>query len=119
MKTLLNISILLIISNFVLAQNKNIDTLSIKTSIQCDMCEERVGELLVFEKGVKDFDINLESQMVKVTYKTKRTSPDKLRKAIAGVGYDADHVAADPEAYEKLPACCKKPGDPDHSPHHH
>jgi hypothetical protein len=37
-----------------------------------------------------------------------------LRKAVSDVGYDADDMSADPEAYKDLPACCKKPDDPDY-----
>jgi hypothetical protein len=52
-----------------------------------------------------------------VTYKKSKTSPEKIRKAISKVGYDADDVTADPKAYSKLDACCKKPDDPDADPH--
>jgi hypothetical protein len=44
-----------------------------------------------------------------VTYNKGKTSPEKIRKAISKVGYDADNVTADPKAYSKLDACCKKP----------
>jgi len=85
--------------------------IEIKTSSQCDMCKERIEEALAFEKGVKAAELDLESKIVTVTYKTNKTSPEKIRKAISKVGYDADDVPADPKAYAKLDACCKKPDD--------
>ena len=91
--------------------------ISIKTSAQCDMCKERIEETLAFTKGVKKAELDLESKMVRVVYRKGKTDPADLRKAISAVGYDADDVAADREAYEKLPACCKKPDDPGHEGH--
>ena len=76
----------------VFAQNSKLEEIKIKTSSQCDMCKERIEEALAFEKGVK-------------------------KSVISKVGYDADNVMADPKAYAKLDACCKKPEDPDAQPH--
>ena len=94
-----------------------IDSLQIKTSSQCDMCKERIEEALAFEKGVKSSELDLETKVVTVSYRASKTTPEKIRKAISKVGYDADDVAADGKAYEKLPACCKKPDDPEHVKH--
>ncbi len=91
--------------------------IEIRTSAQCDMCKERIEEALAFEKGVKKAELDVDSQIVTVTYKKDKTNPEKIRKAISRVGYDADDVPADPKAYAKLDACCKKPADPDALPH--
>lgn len=93
---------------------QKMDTIVIKTSAQCGMCEDRIEKALAYERGVKEFDLNLEDKKATVVFKTQKTSADKLRKAISDVGYDADDVSADPEAYKDLPACCKKPDDPDY-----
>ena len=94
-----------------------LDSLQVRTSSQCGMCKDRIEETLAFEKGVKSSSLDLETKIVTVHYKASKTTPEKIRKAISKVGYDADDVAADGKAYEKLPACCKKPGDPDHVKH--
>jgi len=99
------------------AAGGKIETIKIKTSSQCDMCKERIEEALAFEKGVKTAELDVETKIVTVTYKKGKTSPEKIRKAISKVGYDADDVAADTKAYAKLDACCKKPDDPDAAPH--
>ena len=93
------------------------ETIKIKTSSQCGECKERIEEALAFEKGVKTAELDVKTKIVTVTYKKNKTSPEKIRKAISKVGYDADDVAADPKAYSKLDACCKKPDDPDAEPH--
>ena len=59
-------------------------------------------------KGVKSVELDDETKIVTITYKTAKTNPEKLRKAISKLGYDADDVEADAEAYAKLPKCCKK-----------
>ncbi|KPK87821.1 MAG: MerP protein [Bacteroides sp. SM23_62_1] len=97
--------------------NNKFEEVKIKTSAQCEMCKERIEEILAFEKGVKSSDLNLESKVVTVLYNPARTTADKIRNAISHGGYDADGIKADPKAYEKLPTCCKKPDDPEHSGH--
>jgi copper chaperone CopZ len=92
---------------------KKTDVLKIKTSARCGMCKERIEKNLVFEKGVKSAELNLEDKILTVSYRPDKTDPDKIRKAVSRIGYDADHVLADPEAYEKLPPCCKKGGHED------
>ena len=99
------------------AQDVKYTEIKIKTSSQCDMCKERIEEALAFEKGVKKSELDIETQIVTVSYKKGKTTPEKIRMAISKVGYDADDFKADPRAYSKLPACCKKPDDPDHEGH--
>lgn len=82
--------------------------IKIQTSAVCGMCEERIESNMAFEKGVKSVELDDKTKIVTIRYKTARTNPDKLRKAISKLGYDADDVEADPKAYAKLPACCKK-----------
>ncbi len=93
------------------AQKAKLDTIQIKTSGQCEMCKERIERVMVYEKGVKNADYNLETATVTVIYNAQKTTPEKLRKAITVVGHDADDQLADPKAYAKLPTCCKKPQD--------
>lgn len=93
------------------------DTLRVKTSAQCEDCQERIEMALVYSKGVKSASLNLEDKVATIVYRSDKTTPDGLRKVIADVGYDADEVPANPAAYSKLPACCKKPEDPDARPH--
>jgi len=82
--------------------------IKIQTSAICGMCEERIESNMAYEKGVKSVELDDKTKIVTITYKTAKTDPEKLRKAISKLGYDADDVEADPDAYAKLPKCCKK-----------
>ena len=106
----------LLASSYVQAQ-KNTEEIKILTSAQCEMCKTRIETAMAYEKGVSKSDLNLEDKVLTVTYKAGKTTPDKIRKAINALGYDADETLADPKAYASLPPCCKKPGDPDHVGH--
>ncbi len=87
-----------------------IKKIDIKVSLQCEMCKERILNDLSFEKGVRSIEVNIEEKLVVVTYNSEKTTPEKIRKAISKIGYDADDVPADPVAYSKLPKCCQKGG---------
>jgi copper chaperone CopZ len=92
--------------------DKKTETVEIKSSVVCGMCEERVKKDLAFEKGVKDVAVNLETKVISVTYRTDKTDKEKIKKAITNIGYDADEMMANETAYEKLPAGCKKDAPP-------
>ncbi|MFP4472178.1 MAG: heavy-metal-associated domain-containing protein [Bacteroidales bacterium] len=93
-------------------EKKKVETAEIKSSVVCGMCEERVIKDLAFEKGVKDVKVDLKTKMITVKYKTSKTNEETIKKAITEIGYDADEMQADPVAYEKLPACCRKDAPP-------
>ncbi len=108
------IKTVLVLSVMGFAQNtaKNTAEISVKTSAVCGMCKDRIEKGLAFEKGIKDVSLDLKSKIATISYKTNKTNPEKIRKAISLLGYDADDVPADEKAYEKLPACCKKDAPP-------
>lgn len=91
-------------------KTKKTQKTEIQTSAQCSMCKDRIEKGLAFEKGVKSVDLDLETKIVSIEYRTDKTNTDKLRAAISKIGYDADDLAADEKAYDNLPECCKKGG---------
>ena len=91
---------------------KKTDVVKIKTSAVCGMCKERIEKNIAFEKGVTDVVLDNDTKIVTVTYKTAKTSPEKIKQALSKLGYDADDVPADKAAYDKLPPCCKKDATP-------
>ncbi len=99
---------LIVFTTPVFPQEKMTDTIRIQTSAICGMCKDRIETGMAFEKGVKDISLDAETKIATITYNARKTTPDLLRKAISKLGYDADSLAADPVAYKKLPACCKK-----------
>ena len=107
-RSLLLIITLMMVGFTAFPQGKKIETIQIKTSAMCQQCKDRIEGGLVYEKGVKDVSLDIESKIVTIKYNTKSTNPDELRKKISKLGYDADDVPCDKAAYDKLPACCKK-----------
>jgi Copper chaperone len=61
-----------------------------------------------FFKGVKEYTYDPATVKLTVTYDTKKTTADQIRKQISDLGYDADNVKANEAARAKLPACCRK-----------
>src|ERR1041385_2055417 len=117
MKTLKAIAILAVIFTFVSAKisaqtsetsSSGNSVVKIKTSAECDMCKERIEKQVSLMKGVKKADLDLATKVLTVEYKAKKTSPNKIRKVISDIGYDADDVKANNKANKNLPACCQK-----------
>ena len=90
------------------AQASGAATVQFKTSAVCDMCKSRIEKSLAYEKGVQSAVLDVPTQIVTVTYKADKTSPEALRTAVQKTGYDADNLTADARAYSRLPDCCKK-----------
>ncbi len=116
-KVFISLFILVLPSFFLLGQNLNVKEIKIQTSAQCGMCKDAIEKTLTFERGVRKSVLHMKTKIVTVEYDQRRTNPDKIRKAISKIGYDADDIEADKKAYEKLEACCKKPDDPNYKPH--
>ncbi len=83
--------------------------ISIATSVQCDMCKDKIEKALGLTKGIKTANVDVEAQTVKVTFNSTQVSADDIKQVISKTGYDADDVKADKGSYDKLPRCCKKP----------
>lgn len=99
--------LLVITSSAVHAQSKK-EKLEISTSAVCGMCEDTIEEHFMFEKGVRFADLKLKENVLYIEYNPKKTNPTTLRKALTNIGYDADKLPANEEAYENLALCCKK-----------
>jgi mercuric ion binding protein len=80
-------------------------------TVQCQECKERIENYVGHEDGIQKIVVDFKRKTAKVTYLTDRTNIEAIRTDIANAGYDADDVTANPEAYQKLPTCCKKPED--------
>lgn len=113
-KRILNLLIILCFTFSAQAQSKKNDKAQIKLSIECDHCKvcETCGlnfrDNMLKVKGVTMYELNEETKTMTVYYNTKKTDLLKIKTAISKLGFDADEIKADPEAYEKLDGCCKK-----------
>lgn len=90
--------------------DKKTKKIEIQTSAQCKKCKDRIEKDMSFVKGVKSVDLDLETKVLTIEYRTDKTNPEKLKQAVSKIGYDADDLVADPKAYAKLPGCCQKGG---------
>ncbi len=82
-------------------------TMQIQTTAECGMCKDRIEEAMYYHKGIKLAELEMPSKILTVKYKPGKTSPEAIRAAISELGYGADEVVADKQAYDALPNCCK------------
>ena len=104
---------LLFFSNNTISAQKSNEKAVIKTFLNCDHCKECETCGLKFRtemlkiKGVKMYELDDQAMTFTVYYNGKKTDLQNIKVAISKLGYDADEVKADSEAYENLDGCCK------------
>ena len=104
---------MLFMSNVVSAQQKTNQKAVIKTNIYCDHCKEcetcglKFKDQILKIAGVKMYELDEKAMTITVFYNSKKTNLENIKKAISKLGYDADDVKADLQAYENLDGCCK------------
>jgi copper chaperone CopZ len=94
------------------AQQKKPITVKIVTpTVQCESCKKKIEEYLKYEEGITKAVVDFKQKKTTVTYLSDRTNLENIKTAIANAGYDAEEIKAEPDAYNKLPKCCKKPSE--------
>jgi mercuric ion binding protein len=109
---LLLASLFILISTVAFAQDKKSKKeaeVKIQTSSVCKMCKATIEKDMIFEKGVKNSNLDVETGVLTVTYVTRKTDPQAIRERITKIGYHADTLKRDHEAFQKLPDCCQRP----------
>ena len=95
---------------FAQVKKKAIQTVTISTpNVLCEICKDRIEKYMIREDGIQKITVDYKHNKTKVTFFTERTNIENIKTAIANVGFDADDVTANPDSYDKLPSCCKKP----------
>lgn len=84
----------------------NLETAQIHVYGNCEICKARI-EKATMAVGASNAEWNAEKQMLTVCFNAKKTSVDKINKALAKVGHDTDKYKADDKTYNALPSCCK------------
>lgn len=103
MKTIIIICISVLFSVKLQAQ---VVTSTVAVKGNCGECKERI-ENAADIKGVKTSAWDEKTQVITVTYDSKKVTLEQIEKAIAGSGHETGHEKADLKAYNGLPACCK------------
>ncbi len=73
-------------------KKKNVETVTCWASIDCEACKAKVEKNIAFEKGVKDLKVDLDNKLITVTYRSDKTSQDKIEKAIKDLGYKTEII---------------------------
>ncbi len=73
-------------------KDNKIETLSCWASMDCEACVAKIEKNIAFEKGVKDLKVDLKTKLVTVKYRTDKTSPEKLEKAIKDLGFKTEVI---------------------------
>lgn len=95
------------------AEKGKSQVVSIKTSAICGSCKARIEKAVKAMDGVEEALLNLNNKKLKVKYDPLKTDALKIRTVISNTGYDADEVAKNTEAFNKLPECCQRPMEGD------
>lgn len=79
----------------------------IKVPVECASCQNIIERYFKREPGIIRMQISYRKNLVRVTYRSDRTSASQIRNTIAYLGFDADTVKANPESQKRLPPCCR------------
>jgi len=109
MKTfVLGLILMTVLPASLFAQSKAVQKAVIKTpGVQCEACKTRIENHLAHEDGVSSVKADWRKHTVTVVWYTDRTNIENIKTAIANMGYDADDVTADADAYKRLPVTCR------------
>ena len=64
-------------------------TVTYRSSVECEQCRKKVEANIAFEKGVKDLQVDLSAQTIRITFDTAKTDTATLGSAIRRLGYSA------------------------------
>jgi mercuric ion binding protein len=90
-----------------LAQKPTVKAVIKTPGVQCEACKTRIENHLLHEDGVSSVRADWRKHTVTVVWYTDRTNIENIKTAIANMGYDADDVTADEDAYKRLPVTCQ------------
>ena len=89
------------------SKNTEKAVIKIPTSI-CGECARTIRTAVMKVNGVTEAEINTDTKMAVIEYIPTVVKVADLERSIVLAGYDANDKKRDPEAYDKLPECCKK-----------
>ena len=117
-------SILILIATFSLVSlnteaqtstnNAKYESFDLKVGMTCNACKVNVEKCLAYEKGVKNFDIDLETKKVSIKYNPKKTDKETIKKSVAKLGYTVSDFktsgckSKSPDCLREKTKCCSK-----------
>lgn len=107
-KLILGFLVLIAFTSPTFAQQKAIQKAVIHTpGVLAEPCKVSIENFLVHEYGVSSVRADYRRHTVTVVWYTDRTNIENIKTALANMGYDADDIKAEPDAYKRLPPACK------------
>lgn len=73
----------------------------------CKSLNPTITNTLAYEKGVTKWDLDQPNKKLTITFNPKKTSPEKVEKALAENGVRTEHFKPNPRAIKDLPKCCQ------------
>lgn len=110
MKNVIAITMMMFTFGTMAQKEKKVEEKVIQTSAECNECKERLETKLNYTKGIRFAELDVPSKKLTVEYKTKTISLTEIKTIISELGYDADELKANSDAYKALPECCKVGG---------
>lgn len=107
MKNLLNLAVVVMMfaTMTVFAANKEV---KIKANMHCETCKGKIENGLKKTSGIISSSADLASNIVTIKYDDAKTNPDKIKTAVADLGYKADLYSKDnKECDASKKECCK------------
>ncbi len=93
MKTKVLVCLLLLLSLTVIAKPKQQRVTAVFcVPIECDHCVREIQNNIAFEKGLKDMQINKETQMVTLTWDPEKTDTTTLKNAFLKIHKPVSHI---------------------------
>ncbi|MEO6637259.1 MAG: copper chaperone [Ginsengibacter sp.] len=110
MKAKLLIVVTILITSCTFGQQKAIQKAVITTpGVRSEVCKTNIDNRLVHEYGISSVKADYKRHTISVAWFTDRTNIQNVKTAIANMGYDADEVTAEPDAYKRLSKDCQNP----------
>jgi copper ion binding protein len=102
------ITLLLLLSFTGCQKKQNLEIATIKaSSMVCNTCAKTIEKAVYRVEGVKEVNVDVDKKLVEVKFVSLQTNVEFIESAITEAGYDANDKKRNPDAYEKLDACCK------------
>ncbi len=85
-------------------------TMTVKSSIICEMCKETIENGLAYVDGIKTARVDVEKNEIFIKYKADVISEKEVKAKINSLGYVADDMKPTQAQFNTLHDCCKKEG---------
>jgi len=109
MKNIFLLSLVMVGFATVSSAQVKVVTAKIKTpNALCEACKTRIESYLKRVDGMVFVDVNYRKGETTVKYQADRTDIEQIKTDISNLGYDADDIPANEDAYKSLPKTCKK-----------